>query len=135
MQVFEILWIVLLRFRPLPRIWAICLIAVNLGALFFLDTSYGKVALLAALMGIAVMIVIYTRLGFVRLLGIGHVFWIPMLIWFVSAMPDRQADPALYWWVVMLIAFNATSLIVDAADVIRYLRGERAPHYHWHEPF
>jgi hypothetical protein len=131
MYVFEILWIVLFRFAPLPRIWAICLIAVNLGALFFLDTFYGRVALLVALAGIAVMMVIYTRLGFVRLLGIGHVFWVPMLIWFASSLPDRQTDPALYWWVVVLIGFNAVSLVIDAADVARYLRGERAPHYRW----
>ncbi|MEX0350781.1 MAG: hypothetical protein AB3N15_15270 [Paracoccaceae bacterium] len=133
MHAFELLWIVLLRFAPLPRVWAICLIAVNLGALFFLGTYYGRVALLAALAGVAVMIVIYSRLGFVRLLGIGHVFWIPMLIWFASDLPSQQTNPDLYWWVIALMAFNSLSLIIDAVDVLRYLRGERAPHYHWHQ--
>ena len=41
MRVFEILLIVLIRFRPIPKVWAVSLIGVNLGALFFLSTHYG----------------------------------------------------------------------------------------------
>ena len=40
-----------LRFRPLARVWAAFLILVNLGALLFIDTLYGQVALAAVLAG------------------------------------------------------------------------------------
>lgn len=130
-KALEILWIVLFRFRLWPRLWAIALIAVNVGALAFLDTIYGWMALVSALIGILVMIVIYFRLGFVRLLGIGHVLWLPMLAWFATNLPDPGQTPWLHAWVLVLIVFNGLSLVIDTSDVIRYLRGERAPHYTW----
>ncbi len=133
MRAFEILGIVLLRFRPLPRIWAVFLIAVNAGSLIFIDTVYGQLNLLAILAGITVMIIIHARLGFVRLLGIGHIFWVPMLIWFVQNLPDRAVDPLLHFWVLILIVSNTGSLVIDAADVWRFIRGERTPHYVWRD--
>ena len=41
-------------------------------ALLFLDTVYGRVALAAIAVGLIIMICIHARLGFVRLLGLGH---------------------------------------------------------------
>lgn len=74
---------------------------------------------------------LHASLGFVRLLGIGHVFWIPMLIWFALNLPGREDGQAFYLWCHALLASNFVSLVVDAVDMMRYLRGERAPHYHW----
>ena len=131
MRAFEILWIVLFRFKPVARIWAVFLILVNLASLFFLDTYYGCVNLVAVCAGISVMILIYLRMGFVRLLGIGHVFWIPMIGYFLTDLPDQATNNALYWWVLLLIAFNTISLVIDAIDVTRFAKGERSPHYEW----
>ena len=131
MRTFEILWIVLFRFTLVPRVWACALIVVNGASLFFLDTTYGQVNLAAVLAAIAVMAVIHARLGFVRLLGAGHVFWIPMLIWFASDLPDRSTEPALYYWVVALLVMNTGALIVDAVDLWRFISGDREPHYTW----
>lgn len=131
MRPFEILWIVLFRFRPLPRLWAILLMLVNLGALAFVGTIHGQIALAAMLAAVTVMALLYIKHGFVRLLGAGHVFWIPMLVWFATNLPDRAADPALFFWVIAVMAFDAGSLVIDAIDVARYLAGERAPFYTW----
>ena len=125
--------VVLLRFRILPRIWAILLVLVNAASVFFLDTIYGQAALAAVVFGVLVMITIHMRLGFVRLLGIGHVLWIPMLIWFAVKIPMIVDGAALRNWMTLLIVFNSISLVIDAIDVIRYFRGERAPHYAWKE--
>ena len=131
MQPLEILWIVLFRFRPLPRIWAVLLIAVDLGAVVFIDTIYGQIALAAVLAAVAVIILLHAKLGFVRLLGVGHVFWIPMLVWFAMNLPDQAKEPALHYWVIVLMAFNAGSLVIDTIDVVRYIAGDRTPHYSW----
>ncbi len=131
LKALEILWIVLLRFNWPARIWAMVLIAINLEALFYLDTVYGQIVLGAALMSVVVMIVIYLQVGFVRLLGIGHVFWVPMLIWIAFNLPDFSAAPGLHLWVLTLFVLNSISLVIDTSDVIRYLRGEREPHYVW----
>ena len=127
----EILGIVLLRFRAVPRAWVIVLILVNLGSLLFLHTHYGLANLLAVLAGIIIMALIYGRLGFVRLLGIGHISWVPMLAWFLLDLPDKSQDPALYYWVLSLILFNSISLVIDTIDVLRFLGGDREPYYHW----
>ena len=129
----EMLGIVLLRFRAAPRAWAIALILVNLGSLYFLDTRDGLTNLLAVIAAIGVMSVIYKKLGFVRLLGIGHVFWIPMLVWFAYDLPDKAKDPLLYCWVLSLIAFNSVCLVIDAIDVTRFATGDRKPHYVWRQ--
>ncbi|MGI9378459.1 MAG: hypothetical protein ACR2OW_02325 [Methyloligellaceae bacterium] len=129
----EILGILLFRFRAMPRAWVIVLIIVNLGSLFFLDTQYGQINLLAVLAGMIVMVVIYARLGFVRLLGIGHIFWLPMLVWFLSDLPDQEHDPMLFYWVLCLILFNSLSLVIDAIDVVRFVGGDRKPYYVWRD--
>jgi hypothetical protein len=127
----EILWIVLFRFKPLPRLWAALLMLVNLGALAFVGTIHGQIALAAMAAAVIVIVLVHAKLGFVRLLGVGHVFWIPMLVWFATNLPDRAAEPALFYWAVALMAFNAGSLVIDAMDVARYMAGERAPYYSW----
>lgn len=121
----------LFRFRPLPRIWAALLMLVNIGALAFIDTIYGQVALAAMIAAMIVIALVHAKLGFVRLLGIGHVFWIPMLVWLAMDLPDRAANPALFYWVIVLMAINAGSLVIDTIDVARYSAGERAPYYRW----
>ena len=127
----ELLGIVLLRFRIVPRIWAILLVLVNVAAVFFLDTLYGQAALAAIVFGVVVMVAIHMRCGFVRLLGIGHILWIPMLIWFAVEIPTLEPGSLLRNWMTLLLIFNSISLIIDAIDVMRYVRGERAPHYTW----
>lgn len=77
------------------------------------------------------MMVIYSKLGFVRLLGIGHIFWVPMIIWFAMDIPVYSDGPAFFYWVLAIIAFNCISLVLDAIDVSRFLLGEREPFYYW----
>ena len=130
----EILGIVLFRFSMLPRIWAILLILVNAASLLFIHTSYGQVGFAAVCAAILVMAIIYARLGFVRLLGVGHIFWVPMLIWFGMNLPNGHEQPLLYSWVICLMIVNSVSLVIDAIDVARFISGERQPHYRWTLP-
>ncbi|MET0070345.1 MAG: hypothetical protein ABW096_09910 [Candidatus Thiodiazotropha sp.] len=127
----EMLGIVLLRFKLLPRIWAAALIAVNLASLFFVDTLYGQVALAAVVSGLIIMVILYSRSGFTRLLGIGHIFWIPMIYWLITEMPFNDGRAYLAEWLWCLIVVNTISLVIDAIDVTRYLLGESDPHYSW----
>ena len=65
--------------------------------------------------------------GFTRLLGLGNVLWIPLVIyvWSLLGAPD---DGGLYgYWLRGLITVNTVSLVVDAIDVARNLRGDRRP--------
>ena len=60
---------------PMPwPIWIAVMAGVNvIGGIAFFGTIEGKLVLAAVVAGVVVQTVIHARLGFVRLLGIGHV--------------------------------------------------------------
>ena len=131
-SVFELFGIVLARFRPAQRLWGAWLIAVNAAALPFLRHAEARVALAAVGAAAVAQALIYQRKRFIRLLGVTHAIWIPMIAWMAGRL-DAVApeERALRVWLVALIATNTMSLLVDAWDAARYARGERAPHYAW----
>ena len=63
--------------------------------------------------------------GFGRLLGLGHILWIPLLYFLWTRLGQIPADDFFGIWIRVLMALNATSLVIDATDVIRYLAGDR----------
>lgn len=123
--------IVFLRFSPIPRVWALIVVVVNALAIVFAHTLYAQVVLVSVGVGVLTMACIHAKLGFVRLLGIGHALWIPMLPWLASELPNVDPKSALYLWLLCLIGINSICLIVDSVDLARYLAGERKPHYVW----
>ena len=131
LNILLIFGIVFLRFRPLPRLWNVWLVAVNLGCLLFITRIEAQVVLGVTLVAVASQAVVYGRQGFTRVLGIAHLLWLPMFAWLASRHAAIAADPALAQWVMLLAATNAVSLVIDTTDVLRFARGERAPHYVW----
>ena len=127
----KIFGIVFLRFRPIPRIWYVWLVGVNLLCLYFIAHLEAQIVLATTLVAVVAQALIYQRIGFTRLLGIAHVSWIPMFAWMASRIDTIAAQPQLQSWLIVLAATNAVSLILDSIDVFRFVRGERAPHYSW----
>lgn len=83
-NVLKIFGIVFLRFRTVPRLWSIWLVGVNLMCLYFIGHIEAQVVLVTTLVAVALQAVIYGRIGFTRILGIGHTLWIPMFAWMAS---------------------------------------------------
>ncbi|MEE9134228.1 MAG: hypothetical protein V3U13_11775, partial [Gemmatimonadota bacterium] len=96
--------------------------------LFFLGTSEGKVILGAAVLGAALQTAIFSARGFVRLLGIGHIAWVPMVAWLWTRLDHAPAGGLFRYWLLATIVLIGVSLLIDTTDVIRYLRGERNPY-------
>lgn len=109
----------------LPRMWVMLLAAVNMASIAFIGHREAQVVLIAMMLGGMIMAVVYAKLGFVRLLGVGHFHWLPMLVWLYGRLDG--AGPAFYYWILALLAFNGASLVIDIVDVGRYLAGEREP--------
>jgi hypothetical protein len=131
-SIFELFGIVLVRFRPVPRIWGTWLVAVNAASLFFIPHVEAQVALAAVGAAALAQALIYRRKRFIRLLGVTHLLWVPMIAWMVLRL-DTLADagPAFHAWLIALIVTNACSLAIDAWDATRFVLGERQPHYAW----
>ena len=130
-NVMEVFGIVYLRFRIVPRIWCVWLVVANAACLFFITHVEAQVVLAVTGVAVAAQAFIYDRTGFTRILGIVHAMWIPMFAWMATRIDTIQTDPTFAFWLVVLFATNLVSLVVDASDAVRYLRGERSPHYSW----
>ncbi len=130
-HVLELFGIVYLRFRAVPRLWCVWLVGVNAACLLYITHVEAQAVLLVTAIAVSAQALIYGRIGFTRILGAVHLMWVPMFAWFATRAGSIASDPGLAHWIVLLFATNTVSLIVDAVDSIRFLRGERAPHYRW----
>lgn len=118
----------LFRMRfPWP-VWMMALMAVNMiGPLFFIGRAEARVVLAVFVISAGLMMALYASRGFSRILGAGHVLWLGLLPWLWSRYGLIQPDDWFAVWILAVIAINGLSLIIDAIDVVRYLRGDRRP--------
>jgi hypothetical protein len=114
---------------PLPWVaWLSLLLTVNMVLpLFFMATLEARVVLATMMASAGLMLFLFAQKGFVRLLGVGHVLWIPLLYWLFGRVDFAAPDTGFEQWVLAVILLNGLSLVIDAVDVVRYLKGERQP--------
>ena len=111
----------------LPKPW-VAWVALLMGVsmivpLVFINTLEGKIVFAAGMVGAMVMMLIFRSKGFVRLLGVGHLFWIPLVIWLLGRAPE--ASGIFQYWIWSVIVLDTLSLIIDLSDIVRYLGGEK----------
>ena len=102
---------------------------INLSSIFFLPRVEAWVVLGTGLLAATIMTVLHAKLGYVRLVGVGHFVWIPMLIWLVFRLNYIPRGTLFRGWIFTLIAMDTVSLLIDVADLVRYLRGDRIPRF------
>lgn len=130
-SILEIFGVVYLRFRLVPRLWCVWLVAVNSACLLFISHIEAQVVLAVTLLSVVIQSLIYQKTGFTRVLGIVHVAWIPMFLWLASRTESISENFEMRAWLIVLFLTNLISLLVDTIDVARYIKGERQPHYFW----
>jgi hypothetical protein len=115
----------------MPRHWVVwvgLLMALNmLFPLFYLTTLEAKVVLATMMASAGLMLFIFTKKGFVRLLGLGHILWIPLIVWLLTRVNFMTADTRFEQWLLAIIVLNGLSLVIDLLDVVRYYEGDRQP--------
>ena len=131
MHLLELAGIVFFRFRPVPRLWCVWLVGVNAACLLFITHIEAQVVLVVTAVAVASQTLIYQRIGFTRILGTTHILWVPMFTWMATRLGTIASEQGLANWLLVLFATNVVSMVVDTVDAVRFLRGERAPHYHW----
>jgi len=130
-SILELAGVVFLRFRPVARIWCVWLVAANAACMFFITHVEAQVVLAVTTAAVAAQALVYQRIGFTRILGTAHTLWVPMFAWMATRPDQIAAEPAMAAWLAVLFATNGVSIIIDTLDAVRFLRGERAPHYSW----
>lgn len=117
----------MLRLPTAVRAWLAVLAAANMVVpLFLLGRPEARVVLLVFVASAVFMMLLTGLVGFTRLLGIGHVLWIPLLYYLWTQLEAMPPNSFVGYWVRAIMLLNGASLVLDAADVIRYLAGDRA---------
>ncbi len=114
---------------PAPWIlWVAMLMAANgIVSLFYITTPEAQITLAAMMLGAMIQMTMYARMGFVRLLGVGHIPWLFLVPWLWLRLDAVPTDGTFRNWMLAVIVLNSISLLIDIADVARYATGDRAP--------
>jgi hypothetical protein len=108
------------------KMWLMVLVAANMIApMFFISTREAQVVLVTMLASMALMTALTAWSGFTRLLGFGHILWVPLLVYLWPHLRENPVETIFGLWLRGLMVLNAISLGIDAVDVIRYVRGDR----------
>ncbi len=108
------------------QLWLLVLVTANvIGPLIFLDHVEARIVLGTILASMMLMVFLTARFGFTRILGLGHILWIPMLLFLFTRLGHIPATDAYGIWIRVLMVLNTVSLVIDAVDVGRYMTGDR----------
>ncbi len=112
---------------PVPwRLWLLVLVALNaLAPMFFLPRVEAIATLGAMVLSMGLMTLLTHWSGFSRLLGLGHIAWIPLVIFLCTQLGSAPASDLFGLWIRAVIVLDAVSLVIDASDVVRWLNGDR----------
>ncbi len=109
------------------RLWLALLVIVNFVIpLFFLNRVEAQVVAGSLIASMILMTGLTALSGFTRLLGLGHILWIPLLYFLWMRLGQNPADDLFGVWLRVLMILNAASLIIDVIDVGRYIAGDRS---------
>ncbi|MGI9286525.1 MAG: hypothetical protein ACR2P1_14150 [Pseudomonadales bacterium] len=119
------------------QVWLLLLGAANLAAIFFVFTKRsGKIAVRVEALAIIFSFLaagifmswLYGKVGYVRLLGLPHlVFWLPVFVWLLNKYRRDEFSAPFKQYLIVYFIIAGLSLVIDAADVARYLLGDREP--------
>jgi hypothetical protein len=117
------------------KLWLFALNGVFLAALLFWPEPAAKLTLAAYLAaGPLLFAYMVMQRGLTRLLGVAHLApWIPLVLYLALRLTGDAAGPriapaeapALFAYLIVLIATVAVCLAFDVVDVARWFRGER----------
>ena len=110
------------------QVWVMIMMIVN-GAipLFFWEHPEARWTLATFMASGMIGALLVQAQGFSRLLGLMHVLWVPLLVYLAGAWQSTASTDLFGLWIRIVCSINAISLVIDASDVVRYLKGERAP--------
>lgn len=115
----------ILNLRAFWRNFIFLLIVLN-GVLpwFFLGQPLAGWVLVGFYLGTVLMVLLTELYGFVRLLGMAHVAWLPFLflMWGRAGNISLNSVHGVWFWLTLLI--DSVAIGLDVWDISRYFQGE-----------
>lgn len=104
------------------RLWIVCwvyyLVILNFSSAFFWDKPLAKVIFFTFIISAASIIGLYSLFGFEKIMGLGHIFWIPLLFFLFRQINDSSGTYRSY--LIVLTFSIIVSLVFDAIDAWKY---------------
>ncbi len=108
------------------RLWMGVVIAANLIVpLFYLGRIEAQVVLAGLMAGAALMSMLTAWKGFTRIVGLGHILWVPMIVFLWTRLGAHPAADFYGAWLRAVIALDAAAFAIDLFAAGRYLAGAR----------
>jgi hypothetical protein len=105
-------------------IWVFSLMAINVSSVAFWHEPLAKIIFVTFMLSAALMMGLYSKFGFSKILGIGHIPWIPLLGYITVMIPATQ-DGFKSYLTVLLISISI-SLAFDVVDVWRHFTNQKS---------
>ena len=108
-------------------VWIGGMAATNFSGIFFLGRRPARAVLFVFLLSVFLTMLLFHINGYNRLHGLGHVVtWTPLLFYLSRQRGDMGLQSAYTAWLLAVFVTDFVSLIIDYADVIRYLLAQQA---------
>ncbi|MCH8846458.1 MAG: hypothetical protein IIC11_06960 [Proteobacteria bacterium] len=99
-------------------LWVVFLMIINVASILFWNEPLAKVIFVTFMLSAIFMMGLYSRFGFEKILGMGHVLWIPLLVYVL--MEVQAANDAFKIYLIILSVTFVVSLVFDIVDVWKY---------------
>ena len=100
-------------------VWVFYLMLINMASVIYWSEPLAKLIFITFMVSAMLMMGLYSRFGFEKVLGLGHIFWVPLLAYILIVLPTFESSFKSY-----LVVFSisiAISLAFDIIDVWKYL--------------
>jgi len=114
----------------LPKPWqgwmGLMLLANLILPIVYLNTLEAKVVLAGFVVSFILTLYLFSKFGFVKLLGLGHTPWLFTVPWLASRLTEVVPLGPFYYWLLAVVIIDSFSLLIDGADAVHYLKNVKA---------
>ncbi len=100
------------------------LMIINVASVAFWNEPLAKVIFVTFMLSVMLMMGLYSRFGFEKILGMGHILWIPLLVYVLMEIPTARDTFKSY--LIILSIFIAISLVFDIVDVWKHFTNRKS---------
>ena len=99
-------------------VWVFYLMVINMTCLVFWHEPAARIIFFTYFASFILMLSLYTRFGFEKILGLGHVFWVPLLVYVAIQLWTSEG---LFQGYLAVLSLSLTiCLTFDVIDVWKY---------------
>lgn len=105
-------------------VWVLFLVIINVVTVAFWAEPLAKAVFVTFMFSAMLILALYSRFGFEKIMGMGHVPWIPLLFYVLMEIPTAK-DPFRGYLIILSISI-AISLVFDVVDVWKYFASRKS---------